>query len=166
MAVVFLGLFGYTVLSLDSAPSLIFTDKSIAESNFTSFSAKYSRINTTISGQFATIIGRLNGPQGIISNDLPFSYSISVAVFENNTQSYGISIHLIDMTYNRTIISASHVSTILTNNNTIYLERYCYSFSRSGNYSVLQHLNAEFDVNLYKFIGPFHFEIKTVKLSI
>jgi hypothetical protein len=165
IAAVLSGLFGYTMLSIESAPSLISTDKSIAESDFTSFSAKYSRINTAISGQFVTIIGGLNVPQGIISNDLPFSTGISVAVFENNTQSYGISIHLIDMTYNRTIISVSHVSTILTNNNTIFIERYCYSFSKSGSYNVLQHLNAEFEVNLYKFIGPFQFEIKTIKLS-
>ena len=159
---------GYTLFSRASAPLVISSEKLMAESNFTAYSAKYSHINTTISGQFATIIGRLNGPQGVISNDIPFSTSISVAIFENSTQlaNYGISIQLIDMTYNGSSIPVSHVSTTLTNNDTTFLDRYSYSFGGSGNYSVLQHLKAEFAVNLYKVIGPYHYEIKSVKMSI
>ena len=154
------------MLSAESVPQVISSEKLIDESNFTSYSAKYFRIKITISGQFATIIGRLNGPQSFISNDIPFSTSISVAIFENNTQLYGISIHLIDMTYNGSTISVRHVLTILSNSNTIFLEKYCYSFGTSGYYNVLQHLKAEFVLNLYKIIGPYHYEINTFKISI
>lgn len=162
------GVIGYTLFSRGSAPLVISSENLMAESKFTAYNVKYSYVNTTVSGQFATIIGRLNGPQGVINNDIPFSTSISVAIFENSSQlaNYGISIQLIDMTYNGSSIPASHVSTTLTNNDTIFFDRYSYSFGGSGNYSVLKHLNAEFTVNLYKVIGPYYYEIKSVKMSI
>lgn len=70
------------------------------------------------------------------------------------------------MTYNGSSIAVSHVSTILTNNDTTFFDGYSYSFGGPANYSVLQHLNAEFTVNLYKVIGPYYYEIKSIRMSI
>ncbi|MCL5802833.1 MAG: hypothetical protein ACYCPR_06590 [Thermoplasmataceae archaeon] len=166
ITVMVVSVIGYTLFSSSSVPSVISSGKFMRETKFTAFSVKYSYLNTSISGQFATIIGSLNGPKGVINNDIPFSTSIGVSIFENSTQIYGISIQLIDMNYNGSSIPVSHVSTTLTNNDTTILDRFSYSFGSPGNYSVLQHLNAEFIVNLYRVIWPYHYEIKSVKMSI
>ena len=122
--------------------------------------------NTSVSNHNLTIICRFNAPDREVSNAIEIYLSLNIEIFNGSVLagplSLGISVMLDNVTYNGSALPVQFVSASVSQG----AFNVQYTTVSQASLNLTKNVNANFTMELYSVLGPYHYLAKTIEISI